>query len=54
MKKMYLFYEGGHPDLKQMKREQLWVTLITGLHSDERDDISLMNFYEKYLIHIIV
>ena len=42
MKKMYLFYEGGYPNLEQMKRESLWVTLITGLHSEERDDLSLM------------
>ena len=51
MKKMYLFYEGGHNDLKQMKREQLWVTLITGLHEGERNDISLMKDHkleEKY------
>lgn len=51
MKKMYLFYEGGHNDLKQMKREQLWVTLITGLHEGERHDISLMKDHkleEKY------
>lgn len=51
MKKMYLFYEGGHPNLKQMKREQLWVTLITGLHAGERDDLKYMkehNLEEKY------
>jgi hypothetical protein len=51
MKKMYLFYEGGHPDLKQMQRERLWITLITGLHTGERDDISHMKDHkleEKY------
>ena len=51
MKKMYLFYEGGHPELQQNKRESLWVTLITGLHSGERDDVTHMKdkkLQEKY------
>jgi hypothetical protein len=42
MKKMYLFYEGGHQTLQQHKRESLWVTLITGLHATERDDVTHM------------
>ena len=51
MRKMYLFYEGGHPELQQHKRESLWVTLITGLHEEERDDLSKMKdkkLQEKY------
>ena len=51
MKKMYLFYEGGHPNLQQVKREQLWITLITGIHSEERDDLNFMKEHkleEKY------
>jgi hypothetical protein len=51
MRKMYLFYEGGHPTLVQHKRESLWVNLITGLHAEERDDVSHMKdkkLQEKY------
>lgn len=51
MKKMYLFYEGGHPQLQQQKRETLWVNLITGLHTEERDDLTKMKdkkLQEKY------
>ena len=51
MKKMYLFYEGGHPQLQQQKRESLWVNLITGLHTEERDDLTKMKdkkLQEKY------
>ena len=53
MKKMYLFYEGGHPQLQQQKRESLWVNLITGLHTEERDDLTKMKdkkLQEKYPI----
>ncbi len=51
MKKMYLFYEGGHATLTQQKRESLWVNLITGLHTEERDDLTKMKdkkLQEKY------
>ena len=35
MRKMYLFYEGGKPDLSQLKRETLWVTLLETLNEGE-------------------
>lgn len=34
-KKLYLFYQGGHPSLHQAKREKLWIQLLEGLSSSE-------------------
>jgi len=32
---LYLFLEGGHPTLKQLRREMLFVDLLERLHGDE-------------------
>ena len=39
MRKMYLFIEGGHPTLTNLKRESLWHELINSLHPSEADDL---------------
>ena len=58
MRKMYLFYEGGHPTLTSVKRETLWIELINSLHPSEADDLwhmkdkQLHKKYEK-ITHLI-
>jgi hypothetical protein len=39
MRKMYLFVEGGHATLTNLKRESLWHELINSLHPSEADDL---------------
>ena len=39
VRKMYLFIEGGHPNLTALKRETLWHELINSLHPSEADDL---------------
>lgn len=36
-KKLYLYVEGGHPTLKQVKREMLFLQLLEGLHPQEAE-----------------
>ena len=51
VRKMYLFYEGGHPALTSVKRETLWIELINSLHQSEADDLWHMKdkkLQEKY------
>ena len=58
MRKMYLFYEGGHPTLTSVKRETLWIELINSLHPSEADDLwhmkdkQLQKKYKK-ITHLI-
>lgn len=35
LRRMYIFLEGGNPNLKQSKRELLFVTFLESLHPDE-------------------
>ena len=46
-RRMYLFIEGGHPDLKQNRREQLFVELLEML--DPEDAKLLLAVKEKHL-----
>ena len=42
MKKMYLFYEGGADDLKQTKREMLYVALLETINPKEAEILDHM------------
>lgn len=42
VKRLYLFVEGGNPNLTNLKRETLWVELLKSLHEDEADDLTHM------------
>ena len=58
MRKMYLFIEGGHPTLTNLKRESLWHGLINSLHPSEADDLWHMKdkkLQEKYdkITHLV-
>ena len=58
MRKMYLFIEGGHPNLTSLKRESLWHELVNSLHPSEADDLWHMKdkkLQEKYkkITHLI-
>jgi hypothetical protein len=46
-RRMYLFIEGGHPDLKQNRREQLFVELLEAL--DPEDAKLMLAVKEKHL-----
>ena len=51
MRKMYLFIEGGHPNLTSLKRESLWHELVNSLDPAEADDLWYMKdkkLQEKY------
>jgi hypothetical protein len=51
MKKMYLFVKGGRDDLSTIKRESLWLNLLTSLDPEEADDLTKMKdkkLQEKY------
>ena len=58
MRKMYLFIEGGHPTLTNLKRESLWHELINSLHPAEADDLwhmkdkKLQEKYDKITHHV--
>ena len=41
-RKFYLFVEGGHPNLKQFKREMLFVELLESVDTDEAQLLILM------------
>ena len=58
MRKMYLFIEGGHPNLTSLKRESLWHELVNSLHPSEADDLWHMKdkkLQEKYkkITHLV-
>ena len=42
VRRLYLFVEGGSPNLTDMKRETIWVELLKSLHKDEADDLTHM------------
>tara|TARA_B100000809_G_scaffold218249_1_gene224763 strand:- start:469 stop:999 length:531 start_codon:yes stop_codon:yes gene_type:complete len=58
MRKMYLFIEGGHPNLTNLKREALWHELVNSLHPSEADDLwhmkdkKLQDKYKK-ITHLV-
>ena len=58
MRKMYLFIEGGHPNLTSLKRESLWHELVNSLHPSEADDLwhmkdkKLQDKYKK-ITHLV-
>lgn len=41
-KKLYLFFKGGAPQLKQSRRETLFIQLLEGLHAGEAEVLCLM------------
>lgn len=45
MRRMYLFVEGGHPTLKQNKREQLFIELLESI--DPKDAELLISIKDK-------
>jgi len=45
MRKMYLFVEGGNPNLKQIKREALFIEMLESVHHE--DAKVLLNIKEK-------
>ena len=50
-KKLYNFFKGGNDALRPMKREQLFMQLLEGLHPDEAEIICLVkdkNLKKKY------
>ena len=50
-KKLYNFFNGGNDILRPMKREQLFMQLLEGLHPDEAEIICLVkdkNLKKKY------
>ena len=50
-KKLYNFVRGGNDGLRPMKREQLFMQLLEGLHPDEAEIICLVkdkNLKKKY------
>ena len=58
MRKMYLFIDGGHPNLTSLKRESLWHELVNSLHPSEADDLWHMKdkkLQEKYkkITHLV-
>jgi len=58
VRKMYLFIEGGHPNLTTLKRETLWHELVNSLHPSEADDLWYMKdkkLQEKYkkITHLV-
>ena len=45
MRKMYLFVDGGNPNLKQIKREALFIEMLESVHHE--DAKVLLNIKEK-------
>jgi hypothetical protein len=35
VKRLYLFIKGGHPNLNQLRREQLYITLLESVHPED-------------------
>ena len=58
IRKMYLFIDGGHPNLTSLKRESLWHELVNSLHPSEADDLwhmkdkKLQDKYKK-ITHLV-
>lgn len=52
MKKMYIFVEGGNPNLSQLKREHLWISLLEKV--DAKDSMLLINMKDKKLPYLSV
>ena len=51
VRRLYLFVEGGSPNLTDLKRETLWIELLNSLHGDEADDLTHMKdrtLHKKY------
>ncbi len=42
VRRLYLFVEGGSPNLTDLKRETLWIEMLNSLHEDEADDLTHM------------
>jgi len=41
-KKLYVFFKGGAPNLKQSRRETLFIQMLEGLHEGEAEVLCLM------------
>lgn len=37
VRKLYLFVEGGHPNLTKLKREQLFIDLLESIHPEDAE-----------------
>lgn len=51
VRRLYLFVEGGSPNLTDLKRETLWIEMLNSLHGDEADDLTHMKdrtLHKKY------
>jgi len=51
VRRLYLFIEGGNPNLTDLKRETLWIEMLNSLHADEADDLTHMKdrtLHKKY------
>ena len=51
VRRLYLFVEGGSPNLTDLKRETLWIEMLNSLHADEADDLTHMKdriLHKKY------
>ena len=51
VRRLYLFIEGGNPNLSDLKRETLWIEMLNSLHADEADDLTHMKdrtLHKKY------
>lgn len=42
LRRLYLFVEGGHPTLKQTRREALWVEMLQFVHPDDAKLLDLI------------
>jgi hypothetical protein len=52
-KKLYYFIKGGDPNLKQFRREQMFIQMLEGLHSSEAELLCLVKdglLQKKYRI----
>jgi len=58
VRRLYLFIEGGHPTLTNVKRETLWIELVNSLAPSEADDLwhmkekELQKKYDKITHHV--
>ena len=46
-KNLYLFIDGGHPTLKQLKRETLFIEFLESIHPN--DAIMILNAKDKHM-----
>ena len=42
MRRLYLFVEGGNPNLKQLRRETLWVELLNSIDAEDAKLLDLI------------